>query len=432
MGNSNPAVKIRTTSIRRFARAAVRAGVCALLLTELTPAFAYSVLTHQAIIDAAWPRITVQLHTRFPAASADDLQKARAFAYGGCIIQDMGYFPFGSKFFSDLLHYVRTGDFVTNEIAEAHDLDEYAFALGSLAHYVADNEGHSVAVNPTVGAEYPNLREEYGPSVTYVENPKAHLRVEFSFDVLQVARGSYAPAQYHDAIGFMVASELVNRAFLKTYGLQTSDVFGDMESSIATYRYAVRSLIPQLTEQAWSSDHDDLVKSAQGITRAKFVYRMSAKSFQQEWKHQYKQPSIMIRFLGWVVQVLPKVGPLKFLAFKQPTAQAQTWFKGSFDATLSRYGGLLGDTGRRDFHLPNTNLDTGAALQPSKYSLADMAFGELAMRLDHAKSGPPDAQMSAAILAYFSNPSLPYANKKKAADWARLEGALGRLRSAVP
>ena len=60
----------------------------------------------------------------------------------GCIIQDMGYYPFGSKFFSDLVHYVRTGDFVANLIGEAQNLDEYAFALGALAHYAADTQGH--------------------------------------------------------------------------------------------------------------------------------------------------------------------------------------------------------------------------------------------------------------------------------------------------
>ena len=80
----------------------------------------------------------------------------------GCIIQDMGYYPFGSKFFSDLVHYVRTGDFIVNLIREAQTLNEFAFALGALAHYAADTQGHSVAVNRSVALEYPKLARKYG------------------------------------------------------------------------------------------------------------------------------------------------------------------------------------------------------------------------------------------------------------------------------
>src|ERR1700678_1412421 len=106
------------------------------------PAPAYSVLTHEAIIDSAWPKILRPLILqRFPAATDDQLREAHAYAYGGAIIQDMGYYPFGSKFFSDLVHYTRTGDFVVALIEDAgqsQDINDYAFALGALAHYAAD------------------------------------------------------------------------------------------------------------------------------------------------------------------------------------------------------------------------------------------------------------------------------------------------------
>ena len=85
------------------------------------------------------------------------MAQAHAYAYGGCIIQDLGYYPFGSKFFSDLTHYVRSGDFILNLIKESQDLNEYAFALGALSHYAADNNGHSMAVNLAVPLLYPKL-----------------------------------------------------------------------------------------------------------------------------------------------------------------------------------------------------------------------------------------------------------------------------------
>src|SRR5580692_473177 len=118
------------------------------------PCEAYSVLTHEEVVDLAWKdNFLPMLKQRFPAATDDDLKKAHAYAYGGSVMQDMGYYPFGNKFFSDLTHYVRSGDFIVNMIKEASDLDEYAFALGALAHYSADNCGHPT-VNQAVGLEF--------------------------------------------------------------------------------------------------------------------------------------------------------------------------------------------------------------------------------------------------------------------------------------
>ena len=111
---------------------------------------AYSVLTHEQVVDLLWKnQIQPLLLKRFPSATEDDLAKAHAYAYGGSLIQDMGYYPFGSKFFSDLVHYVRSGDFVQALLRDSYDVNEYAFALGALSHYAADNSGHP-AINQVV------------------------------------------------------------------------------------------------------------------------------------------------------------------------------------------------------------------------------------------------------------------------------------------
>ncbi|MGH9354880.1 MAG: zinc dependent phospholipase C family protein, partial [Terriglobia bacterium] len=142
----------------------------------------YSVLSHEALIDAAWdPVIVPILAARFPHATKAQLQEARAYAYGGCVIQDMGYYPFGNRFFSNLTHYVRTGGFVEALLNDSRSPDEYAFALGALSHYVADNTGHPLAVNLSVPDMYPKLRRKYGKRVTYEDDPRAHIMVEFSF-----------------------------------------------------------------------------------------------------------------------------------------------------------------------------------------------------------------------------------------------------------
>jgi hypothetical protein len=151
--------------------------ILALVFAGAVPSSGYSVLTHEAIVDSAWvDAIVPVLHKRFPDATPDEIKGAHAYAYGGCAIQDLGYYPFGSQWFSDLVHYVRTGDFIEALIHDSHDINEFAFAMGALAHYAADNDGHRVAVNPSVGLLYPKLHRKFGAVVTYEDDPKAHLK----------------------------------------------------------------------------------------------------------------------------------------------------------------------------------------------------------------------------------------------------------------
>src|SRR5580692_9995629 len=211
---------------------------------------AYSVLTHEEIVDLAWKdSFLPALKKRFPAATDDDLKKAHAFAYGGSLVQDMGYYPFGNKYFSDLTHYVRSGDFIVNLINEANDLNEYAFALGALAHYSADNMGHP-AINESVALLFPKLREKYGSHVTYEDNPKAHIRTEFGFDMTQVAKNRYTSDRYHDFIGFEISKPVLERAFQDTYGIPLSNVLPNEDLAIGTFRRAISHIIPEMTRVA--------------------------------------------------------------------------------------------------------------------------------------------------------------------------------------
>lgn len=155
--------------------------VTKLLLVVLmcaSDSFAYSVLTHEQIVDLLWTdEIRSLLLNRYPGLSEDQLREAHAYAYGGAVIQDLGYYPFGSREFSELVHYVRSGDFVRELLLESQDADEYAFALGALSHYASDISGHP-AVNQAVAIEYPKLRAKCGKSVRYAQDKTAHLKTE--------------------------------------------------------------------------------------------------------------------------------------------------------------------------------------------------------------------------------------------------------------
>ena len=221
--------------------------VSLLLWLVLSAGFAhgYSVLTHEQIVDLLWKdQIQPLLVHRYPGSTEDDLRKAHAFAYGGSVMQDMGYYPFGSKYFSDLVHYVRSGDFVAALLKDSSDLNEYAFALGALAHYSSDNIGHPF-INRITAIEFPKLRSKYGNSVTYADNPKDHIRTEFGFDMVQVAKNRYTSDRYHDFIGFEVSVPLLQRVFLETYGLKLEDVFGDVDLAVGSYRRGVSKILPR-------------------------------------------------------------------------------------------------------------------------------------------------------------------------------------------
>src|SRR5580704_11517495 len=283
---------------------------------------AYAVLAHEAIVDSVWDTsLRPLLLKRFPDATGPELKEAHGYVYGGAIIQDMGYYPHGSFFFSDLSHYVRSGDFVLALLRDAKDINGYAFALGALAHYVADNDGHPIGTNRAVPILYPKLKKKYGDSVTYEQDKLAHVKTEFGFDVLEVAHGRYAPDSYHDFIGFGVAVPLLEQAFQETYGLDLKEVLSNEDKVIGSYRHDVSQLLPKATRVAWSLKKNDIMKDQPGMTKKKFLYNLSRASYQKNWGNDFQPPTFDERFLGFLVRILPKFGPLKVLRLKTPTPE---------------------------------------------------------------------------------------------------------------
>ncbi len=389
-----------------------------LILVSLpAPARAYSVLTHEAIIDSSWPKeLRPLLLKRFPNATDDQLREAHAYAYGGAIIQDMGYYPFGSKFFSDLVHYTRSGDFVVallKDAQESQDLDDYAFALGALAHYAADNLGHPVAVNRTVPMVYPKLRAKFGPTITYEDDPAAHLKTEFGFDVIEVARGQYANEAYHDFIGFKVAKPLLERAFEETYCVPLKDLFTSLDLALGTYRFSVSQAIPEMTKAAWAAKKKDIRKLRAGMTRRRYVYHISVAAYQKDWDNQYKRPGFGARLLAFLFRLVPKVGPFKVFAFKIPPPAAEKMFLASLDDTVRRYRDLLADVSENRLQLPNENFDTGRPTRIGDYQLADETYAKLLERFDGHLNEVSDA-MRANILMFYGASASPASDKARA------------------
>jgi hypothetical protein len=404
-----------------------------LLLQPCTvpPCLAYSVLTHEEVVDLAWKDdIVPLLRQKFPASTDDELKKAHAFAYGGSLIQDMGYYPFGSKYFSDLTHYVRSGDFVASLIEEATDLNEYAFALGALAHYSSDNTGHP-AINQSVAIDFPKLARKYGRSVTYEDDPKAHIRTEFGFDVTQVAKNRFTSDRYHDFIGFQISKPVLDRAFLDTYGIPLTDVISTEDLAIGTFRRAISSVIPQMTRVALVTRRKEMVAETPNFRARQFRYYLSRANYEKEWGKGYRRPGFGTRVLAFLLRLVPKIGPFQALDFKIPTQKTEDLYIASVDKTLQNYAQLVRETAGGELHLTNTDFDTGHDTRAGEYRLADDTYARWLNQLaghdfDHVT--PP---LRANILAFYSDPNEPIATKKRPAAWKKTQGELEKLRALV-
>jgi hypothetical protein len=406
--------------------------VFVLLLALCPPTSAYSVLTHEEVVDLAWENsIKPLILQRFPDATPDNLKEAHGYAYGGAVIQDLGYYPFGNHTFSDLVHYARSGDFVINLINESKDINEYAFALGALAHYASDITGHP-AVNQAVGIEFPKLRAKYGKSVTYVEDKAAHLEVEFGFDVSQVAKGRYAPQAYHDFIGFQVSKPQLERAFKDTYGIELTDVIKHEDLALGTYRRSVSRIIPQMTRVAIATRESDLKKEIPDYQRKKFLYRLKRSAYEKEWGKQYEKPGPGARFLAVLFKVVPKVGPFRGLAYKNPTPQTQDLYFKSVNQTVDYYTQLAQQLRNNNLALSAMDLDTGKPTQEGEYSLCDNTYADLVDRVAKQDPNTIDPALRKNLLAFFSSNDAALTIKKNPKRWALLQANLEKLKNAAP
>ena len=382
-------------------RVRVLTALVALLLFPRT-ALAYSVITHEVLIDTAWETDLVPvLRARFPNLSADAVRRARAYAYGGSLIQDLGYYPFGSRFFSNLVHYVRSGDFIAALIRESRDADEYAFALGALAHYACDNAGHSLAVNRAVPMLYPKLREKYGPEVLYAQSPTHHVMAEFAFDVLEVARGAFKADVYQSLVGFEVSRPVLERAFRATYGLEVKDVFGDVDLAIGTYRWAVSKMIPDATRLAWRDKREEIVAATPNIKEADVVFTMSRQEFEKAFGTKYRKPGLFARIVVGIFKIVPRFGPFKPLAFTPLTPDTERLFRESFAASHASYRDLLRRARQGSPAFNDTDFDTGKRPVRGINRLADDTFGDLLEELEERKFASVPAELQQVLNGFF-------------------------------
>jgi Zinc dependent phospholipase C len=392
-------------------------------------AFAYSVLTHEEIVDLAWTSgIRPLLLRRFPDLTDDQIREAHSYAYGGSVIQDLGYYPFGNKEFSDLVHYVRTGDFVLELIRQSQNADEYAFALGALSHYTADIDGHP-AVNEAVALGYPKLRAKYGSSVRYAQDTSAHLKTEFGFDTLQVSKNRYASDQYHDFIGFRVAKSLLERTFPIVYGLQLNVVLTNEDLAIGSYRFSVSRPIPQMTKVALRLHKKDLMREEPDKAKRAFLYHLSRSDYERQWGKTYTKPDFGTKALSVLLRFLPRIGPFKGMGFNNPTPKTEDLYIKSINATVAQYSIYLDELRAGTLVLPNRNLDDGKPTAAAEYTLADDTYADFLSQLAARHFDGTSPQLRDNILEFYADLAAPIDTRKDQAKWQGVVSNLSELKS---
>ena len=318
---------------------AARGALWLLLLICALPAFPYSLLTHEQLIDLTWDdSIVPLLLSRYPNLTKAQLEEARAYAYGGCVIQDIGYYPFGQMSFSDLTHYVRSGDFVVYLFRDARNANELAFAVGALSHYIGDSYGHALATNLAVPVEFHKLERKYGHSVNYAEGEHQHVQTEFAFDIDEIAHHRMAPVRYLRHIGLRVPTRQLSLAFYQTYGL-SNKFTGHRRQwvNVGAYRFAVRAFIPRIA-YALTLIHRHHEPPDSDTPEAQALHaEVAAMARENDWDKYRRHAGIGTWTLAGLIVILPKVGPLKLVDVKGPTQSTEADYVHSVVVSVAEF-----------------------------------------------------------------------------------------------
>ena len=393
---------------------------------------AYSVFSHQELIDLTWKDLLQPLLLkRFPQTTQAELHEAHAYAYGGCTIQDLGYYLFSNHFFSDLTHYVRSGDFIKNLLHDAQTANEYAFALGALSHYVGDSVGHHDAVNPATALAFPKLERKYGAAVTYDESPHAHIRTEFAFDIDQLSKHRLAPGEYLRFIGLQVPYRLLAQAFAETYSLPLRDILGRRRPAIRSYRTSVRSFLPRFAYAETVLHRDDFLPDIPNGSMQIFLDHIARADFQTVWNRYRHKPGIRTHLLALLIFILPKIGPISDLAIKTPTERTQDLYVKSMNRSIEAYAELLKQLAASPelAQIPNLNLDTGEKSRPGVYALKDKTYAKLLREIAAEPLRPIGSGLKNDILDYYSGTNTTAEREKHGKSWAHVVKDLAVLRS---
>ena len=204
-------------------------------------------------------------------------------------------------------------------------------------------------------------------------------------------------------------------AFYETYGL--SEDFSKARFrrvNVGGFRFAVRSFIPRIayaltllhrSRMPADSTSPDLQKLADEVARV---------AAENNWDQYRKKAGIGTYSLAGFIYILPKIGPLKMVAIKGPTAATEEEYVRSVNLSTDALSSALGRFGKPHQTLANRDLDTGAPVRPGAIALPMTPMPSCLHRLvaDPHHTVPPG--LKADILNYYADPNAPIHTKKNA------------------
>jgi hypothetical protein len=268
--------------------------------------------------------------------------------------------------------------------------------------------------------------------VTYDEGRSEHLRTEFGFDVLQVARHRYPPQSFHDFIDFQVAKQQLERAFLATYGVPLDSVLTHEDLAIGSYRRSVSKVIPEMTKVALASRGKTMAQEIPDFNRKLFLYHLSRADYEKNWGRDYSKPGPGARIMAFLLRFVPKVGPFRGLKYKDPTPKTEDLYMQSVNETVAALRTQLKQVRQSEIEFAAIDLDTGAPTRAGEYNLADETFRQLVRRLEGDKFAHTDAQLQTTVVSYFTNFQPKPGNLDDSKQWAQDESALTQLKMFTP
>jgi hypothetical protein len=402
-----------------------------LLLIPFIPRTAepYSLQTHQQLVDLTWQHsIRPLLLSRYPGLTPAQLTDAHAYAYGGCAIQDLGYYPFGNSFFSDLTHYVRSGDFIVALFRNSHNANELAFSIGALSHYISDNIGHAETVNSSVPIEFPKLGQQFGTSIPYADDAHAHVRTEFAFDINEIAKHRFAPAKYVEHVGLRVPQPLLEAAFFQTYGLDMRRALRFKRPVIKGYRFGVRSFIPRIAYAEALLHQNSFLPDTPGEPIERLKADLAHAERDNHWADYRRAPGFGTHLLAGLIFIMPKIGVASEFAIKGPNSQTEEKYVDSINHSVEVLRSTLRNFSTLTTALPNRDLDTGFRVKPGGYILTDQTYAKLLDILIEQSIKKPKQiiplGLKEDVLSYYEDPNAPIATKKNRKKWAKVQSEL--------
>jgi len=276
------------------------------------------------------------------------------------------------------------------------------------------------------------LRKKYGDFITYGDDHTSHSRLEFSYDVLQVSRGTYTSQAYHDFIGFKVSEPVLERAFLKTYGLKLSDMFRDFNSAVGTLRWGVNNLIPAIIKMTWRTQRDSILKHQPTMTARKFKYQIKKREFYTEFGKTKVHEGLETDLITFIIRVAPKIGPFKTFKYVNPGSTGEKRFIKAFDTITAHFARNLARFRDHNLALNNVDFDTGRPTVIDEYNMADQAYAEWLIKLDKEHFEYVTPSVKEALLNFYGDPRLILYSHKYPFNCDELEQAIANLKQDSP